>query len=168
MLVKMFYLPDHDLMSLAWTVRLQLEMIREQFSGRDPIEAAEMVGLSDRLDHRPGDLSQGERRRAEVAAALVRRPRCLLADEPYRGISASDASDLTDVFRGLAASGVAVIASGHELPSLFAAADRVTWCTGGRTQEMGPPSAAARSLQFRRECLGDAGGSRFRVAGSAS
>jgi len=150
----MFYVPDRNLLSNAWSVRVQLEMIREQFNGRDPEEAIEAVGLSHRIDECPDRLSPGERRQAEVAAALVRRPRCVLADEPYRGIGPKEAENLTRVFRGLAASGVAVVVSGHEMPELLAAADRVTWCTGGRTQEMGPPYAAARSPQFRLECLG--------------
>jgi ABC-type multidrug transport system ATPase subunit len=150
----LFYLPDHDLFSSAFAVRTQLEMIRRQFDGGDIDEAAEAVGLGARIGQRPHDLSGGERRRAEIAAILVRRPRCLLADEPYRGIAPKDAEDMTRIFRGLAAAGMAVVITGHEVPTLLEAADHVTWCTAGTTYELGPPATAIEHESFRREYLG--------------
>ena len=150
----LFYLPDHDLFSSAFSVRTQLEMIRRQFDGGDADAAAEEVGLVGKLDVRPFELSGGERRRAEIAAILVRRPRCLLADEPYRGIAPKDAEGMTRVFRGLAAAGMAVVVTGHEVPTLLAAADHVTWCTAGTTYELGPPATAVLHDGFRREYLG--------------
>jgi ABC-type multidrug transport system ATPase subunit len=150
----LFYIPDQNLLSNAWSVRAQLEMIRDRFDGRKSGEALELAGITQCADSIPSRLSVAQRRRAEVAAALVRRPRCVLADEPYRGITSEDAADLTLLFRELAASGVAVVVSGYDVPELLAAADRVTWCTDRRTQEMGPPRSAARSPQFRQQCLG--------------
>ncbi|HWH52532.1 MAG TPA: ABC transporter ATP-binding protein [Gemmatimonadaceae bacterium] len=149
-----FYLPDHDLLSPAFSVRRQLEMIRSQFSGGSVADAAEQVGISEHLDRRPATLSGGERRRAELAAALVRRPTCLLADEPYRGVPPKDADDLTRIFVRLVREGTAVVLTGHEAPTLLDAADHVTWCTSGTTYELGPPAAAVRHDAFRREYLG--------------
>lgn len=150
----LFYLPDHDLLSTAFTVREQLEMIRRQFKGGDSVEAAKRLGVADHLDKRSFELSGGERRRAELAAVFVRRPRCLLADEPYRGIAPIDAEDLTRAFSALAADGVAVVITGHEVPTLLGVADHVTWCTSGTTYELGPPAIAKRNEAFRREYLG--------------
>jgi len=150
----LFYLPDHDLFSSAFTVRAQLEMIRRRFDGTAIAEAAARMGVAERLDQRPSQLSGGELRRAELAAILVRQPRCLLADEPYRGIDPKDAEHLTRTFRELAAAGVAVVVTGHEVPTLLAAADHVTWCTSGTTYELGSPAAAERHDQFRRDYLG--------------
>lgn len=150
----LFYLPDEDLLSNAFTVRYQLEMIRRQFDGDDVVDAAERLSVAEHLDKRPFELSGGERRRAELAAVLVRRPTCLLADEPYRGIAPKDAGELTRALAGLAASGTAVMVTGHEVPTLLDAADHVTWCTSGTTYELGPPSVAAEHAEFRKEYLG--------------
>lgn len=150
----LFYLPDHDLLSTAFTVRLQLEMIRELYDGGDVIVAASRLGIREHLDKKTGDLSGGELRRAELAAVLVRRPTCVLADEPYRGIPPKDAEVLTQVFRDLASDGAAVVITGHEVPSLLDVAHHVSWCTSGTTYELGPPAEATRHEAFRREYLG--------------
>lgn len=149
-----FYWPDEDLLSNAFSIRHQLEMLRRQFDGSPVADAAEEVGIGPFLDHRPFRLSGGERRRAELAAVLVRRPRCLLADEPYRGVAPLDAEVLTTHFKRLAVQQVAVVVTGHEVPTLLEATDHVTWCTSGTTYELGPPSLAARNERFRREYLG--------------
>jgi ABC-type multidrug transport system ATPase subunit len=150
----LFYLPEYDLLSRSFSVRKQLEMIRAQFNGRDPEEGAELMGVASHLDKRPGQLSGGERRGAELAAAFVRKPLCLLADEPYRGLAPLEAERLTAGFSALAASGVAVVIAGHEVGTLLGAADHVTWCTSGTTYELGPPQAAMHNEYFRRDYLG--------------
>ena len=143
--------------STAFAVRTQLEMIRRQFEGGDIETAAEAVGLAARLlDRRPYELSGGERRRLEIAAILVRRPRCVLADEPFRGVAPKDAEVMTRVLKDIAAAGTAVVVTGHEVPTLLAAADHVTWCTAGTTYELGSPAAAVLHESFRREYLGRA------------
>ncbi|HXV17766.1 MAG TPA: ATP-binding cassette domain-containing protein [Gemmatimonadaceae bacterium] len=163
----LFYIPDRNLLSNAWSVRVQLEMIREQFDGRKTSDALDIVGIAEHANKIPGSLTPAQRRRADIAAAIVRRPRCVLIDDPYRGMGSSDATDLTRLFRELAASGAAVVISGSAVPELLASADRVTWCTGGKTQEMGPPRSAERSPQFRQECLGYHSEERERIAGSS-
>ena len=150
----LFYLPDHDLLSKAFTLRHQFEMIRRQFGGGNVEEASERMGITARLDVRPQSLSSGERRRAEFAAVLVRRPLCLLADEPYRGIAPKDAEDLTATLAYLAANGTAVMVTGHEVPILLDAADHITWCTSGTTYELGSPATAIQHEQFRSDYIG--------------
>lgn len=150
----LFYLPDHDLLSPAFSVRRQLEMFRAQFPGGNIASAAERLDIAGHLERRPLALSGGERRRAELAAALVRRPACLLADEPYRGMAPTDAELLTAVFRQLADDGVAVVLTGHEVPTLLEAADHISWCTSGTTYELGPPAMATRHHAFQSEYLG--------------
>jgi ABC-type multidrug transport system ATPase subunit len=152
----LFFLPDHDLFSSAFTVRTQLEMLHRVRGsvGWEPVAAARRMGVETSIDCCPQALSGGEHRRSEVAAVMVSGASCVLADEPYRGISPVDADALTSAFCAMVQGGTAVIVTGHEVPTLFDAVDHLTWCTDGTTYELGPPQAARAHERFAREYLG--------------
>ena len=89
-----------------------------------------------------------------MALAFARRPFCLVADEPFRGIDPRDREALGRAFRALAERGCAVVISRHEIPTLFELADRLLWVTAGTTHWLGTPAEARHSDAFRREYLG--------------
>ncbi len=105
-------------------------------------------------DQRPAALSGGERRRAELAAALLCAPRVLVLDEPLRGIAPLDAALLLSALRTFARQGGAVILTAHEWPLLEGQIDSVVWCYAGTTRAFDSHAAAAADAQFRREFLG--------------
>ncbi len=151
------FVPDYDLLSNAFSIRQHLEFVRHA-DDRDAIErVADRLGIAALLDNRPRELSSGERRRAEFAFALVRRPTCLLADEPLRNVAPMDGEILLQVCREMARDGCAVVITGHEVPALLAAVDHITWCTSGTTYEMGPPFMARIDERFVRDYLGSPG-----------
>lgn len=146
-----FYLPDHDLLSPTVRLGAQLEFFAQRFGRRTARDGARIARVDAHLEARPRSLSGGELRRAELAAALVRRPRCLLADEPLRGIAPIDQELIGEILRGMADEGCAVVVTGHEAPTLLALADHVTWCTAGTTYELGSTEVALRHDAFASE-----------------
>lgn len=153
----LFYLPDRNLLARRLTLREQIRAAEWHFGAERSAEILDRLELSDRLDQTSTQLSGGERRRAEIALAWIRAPRCLLADEPFAAIDPADREMIAAVFVALAREGCAVVISGHDVPQLLEIADDVIWMTSGTTHGLGAPDAAIRHDQFRREYLGPVG-----------
>jgi ABC-type multidrug transport system ATPase subunit len=150
----LFLVPVRGLLSRVLTVGRQLELVQRQFKTGAVDAVVQTLRLGEFLGRAAPDLSGGEARRAEIGLAMLRRPRCLLADEPFLGVGPKDVDVLAGAFRSMADAGCAVVVTGHEVRSLFAVASRVTWCTDGTTYELGAPALANTHERFRREYLG--------------
>ena len=149
-----FFLPDRDLLYRGIPLGKQLDAVADTFGvPRDTERIGSDLGISHCLERKPRTLSGGERRRAEIAVAVARRPDILLADEPLRGIAPIDAEAILGAFLALARRGAAVVLTGHELPTLLAQADDFTWCTAGTTREFDSAADAMRDFAFRRDFL---------------
>ncbi|HEV2515752.1 MAG TPA: ABC transporter ATP-binding protein [Devosia sp.] len=82
---------------------------------RERAEAAlRDVGLGHRLDHRPHQLSGGEKQRTAIARALARRPLLLLADEPTGALDSSSGEGVVQLLLGLHRQGTAVVVITHD------------------------------------------------------
>jgi lipoprotein-releasing system ATP-binding protein len=97
-------------------------------------EALESVGLRDRWEHRPAQLSGGEAQRVAVARALVHRPELVLADEPSGNLDTQAATALHDLMSSLARERHQTFVVVTHNDRLASAADRVLTLEGGRLQ----------------------------------
>jgi len=116
------------------TARRNLELMADlDGGGGDRIdEVLTTVRLDDRADRKVGGFSSGMRQRLGLSASLLRRPRLLLLDEPTVGLDPNGARDMLAIVRTLAAEGVTVVVSSHNMSELEGVCDGLTVMREGR------------------------------------
>jgi putative ABC transport system ATP-binding protein len=96
-------------------------------------EALERVGLSDRMKHRPSEMSGGEQQRAALARALVNEPKILLADEPTGNLDSKTGTEIMDLIRNLNRTlEMTVVMVTHERPLAERYAHRMVFLGDGK------------------------------------
>ena len=127
---------------------VELPLIIGGLSPRDRRVAAERaldaVGLSDRRDHKPTELSGGEQQRVAIARALVNKPRLLLADEPTGNLDSSTAEQVMQVISSYAREhSITVVLVTHDDDLAAKFSDRVLHIHDGRFPDSDGEALAA-------------------------
>ena len=95
----------------------------------------ESVGLSDRMDHRPSELSGGEQQRVAIARALMNEPEIVLADEPTGNLDTGTESEIIDLLKHLHADRQLTLLVATHDQTVARAAQRVVHLKDGRVCE---------------------------------
>ncbi len=97
---------------------VELPLIYAGVSGRErrrrASEKLELVGLGDRMGHKPPEMSGGQRQRVAIARALVNEPALLLADEPTGNLDSATSEDVMSQFKELNEQGQTIVLVTHE------------------------------------------------------
>ena len=117
------------------------------FAGKDQEEARErgvylldLVGLGNRVLHKPAELSGGQQQRCAIARALANAPEIVLADEPTANLDTKTGAEIIDLLAKLKTElGVTVISATHDL-KMLQRSDRILWIEDGRIVKAAEPS----------------------------
>ena len=94
------------------------------------------VGMSEKRDKMPHELSGGEQQRVAIARALLNHPKVIIADEPTGNLDPETASSIIQLLKGITQSGTAVVMSTHNIPMLDKFPGIVYQCQDGHIQEI--------------------------------
>jgi lipopolysaccharide export system ATP-binding protein len=114
----------------------------------------ERFGLSEVADSQGRFLSGGERRKLEIARAMVTDPSLILLDEPFSGVDPIAVEDLQSEIRRLVASGVSILITDHNVERTLEVVDKAYIIDHGKVIAAGSPAEIVRNEIVRKTYLG--------------
>ncbi len=155
------YLPQEPSIFKKMTVEDNLRSILE-FLDTDStmvphkiMEVLESFKLEHLAKNSAESLSGGERRRLEIARALMTSPRFMLLDEPFSGIDPISVSDLKKIIHGLKKKGIGILLSDHNVRESLPICDRAYVVNNGAVLREGTPEMLAQDKSVREVYLGE-------------
>jgi lipopolysaccharide export system ATP-binding protein len=152
----MGYLPQAPSVMRDLTVEENLLLAhRGSEPGPDRVRTVmEERGLASLADIKAGRLSGGERRRMELARALIGRPAVLVLDEPFAGVDPVGIEQLQSTIRELAASGIGVLLTDHSVHATLSVCNRAVILDAGTVMADGCPDDVVSNALVRKRYLG--------------
>ena len=114
------------------------------------MDTIEMLGLADRISHKPNELSGGQQQRVAIARGLAMNPEIMLFDEPTSALDPEMVGEVLQVMKELAAAGMTMIVVTHEMGFARDVADRVLFMADGNIVEEGTPEEIFGNPQNER------------------
>lgn len=114
-----------------------------------------MLGIGHLASHHALTLSGGERRRLEIARALVLSPFFVLLDEPFTGVDPIAVAEIQKIIRRLTTSGIGILITDHNVRETLGICDRAYIVNEGSVLEEGTPEKIAASPAARKFYLGE-------------
>ena len=128
---------------------------RRHHGDRAVMRALDTVGLTDRADDLPAELSLGQRKLLGVARAMAAEPRMVLLDEPAAGLDSDESLLFGEHLQSMAASGVAVLLIDHDMGLVLGVCEQVHVLDAGWLIASGPPAEVRADPAVIRVYLGE-------------
>ena len=132
---------------------MRVRKMRRVSAERLAMQLLERVGIPEQARKYPAQLSGGQQQRVAIARALAMQPKIMLFDEPTSALDPEMISEVLDVMRELAASGMTMLCITHEMGFARAAADRIVFFDEGVIIESGPPEKVFTAPEHERTQL---------------
>ena len=100
------------------------------------IEVLTMVGLEDKADKMPNELSGGEQQRVAIARSILNQPQIIIADEPTGNLDKETADNIMQLLKGIAEKGTAVIMSTHNISLVNKYPGKAFQCQDGKMEQV--------------------------------
>lgn len=160
-LVGLSYLPQESSVFRKLTVRDNLKLILEHTGLSKKEQEAKLLSLMDEFGisylekSKAMHLSGGERRRLEIARALIREPKFVLLDEPFAGIDPLAVDDIKQLILALRNRGIGIIISDHNVRETLSICDNAYIVFEGQVILHGTPQEVVNNPRARRVYLGE-------------
>jgi len=141
---------EENLLAIMETLDISEEVQKERCKG-----LLRMLGISQLARHKAYTLSGGERRRVEIARALVLSPFFVLLDEPFTGVDPIAVAEIQKIIRRLTTSGIGLLVTDHNVRETLGICDRAYILNEGLVLEEGTPDSIAASPKVRKVYLGE-------------
>lgn len=141
---------EENLLAILQTLNLNKEEQQDRSTA-----LMKMLGIAHLATHKAFTLSGGERRRVEIARALVLSPYFLLLDEPFTGIDPIAVGEIQKIIRRLITSGIGILITDHNVRETLGICDRAYVVNEGSILEEGSPEKIAASPKARKFYLGE-------------
>jgi lipopolysaccharide export system ATP-binding protein len=154
------YLPQQHSVFLKTTVFLNLFLVlelsnNERSARKKAMELLKDFGLIDVKDSKAYQLSGGEKRRLEIARAMIKQPKFLFLDEPFTGIDPITVLEIQKIVLKLKEKGIGIVVTDHNVKDTFDITDKVYIIQKGRLLSSGPPAEVVKEERTRELFLGN-------------